>query len=52
MSHTPDGVPRLRFPKRRENFGDSRTFKADIGSERMYENVDFVGFSSELYQNG
>ena len=24
-------VPRPRFPKWRENFGDSRTFKADIG---------------------
>ena len=24
-------VPRPGFPKRRENFGDSRTFKADIG---------------------
>ena len=24
-------VPRPRFPIRRENFGDSRTFKADIG---------------------
>jgi len=24
-------IPRPRFPLRRENFGDSRTFKADIG---------------------
>jgi len=24
-------VPRPRFPARRENFGDSRTFKADVG---------------------
>ena len=31
MSRTPDGVPKPRFPERRENFGASRTFKADIG---------------------
>jgi len=33
---SPDGVPRSRFPERRGNFGDSRTFKADIGLLNLY----------------